>query len=274
MNYEEKKRALQNYLQELTKHDVAVAFSGGVDSSLLLHLCCDAAKQNGTKVYAVTMQTELHPQSDLEIARKVANEAGAKHIIIKINELEEAGIGMNPVNRCYLCKLSLFKKIQEEAHRLGISNIVEGTNEDDLHVYRPGIQALKELNIISPLAKFNIGKEEVRKMAEELGISVSRRASTPCMATRFPYGTKLSKDLMQKVAEVEEWLRNKGVYNVRLRVHGNIGRFEVDRNDMPLFLEQWKEIAERTKQIGLDYVTLDLEGFRSGSMDIKLKINN
>ena len=274
MVYEEKKRALQDYLLKLTKHDVAVAFSGGVDSSLLLHLCCEAAKQNGTKVYAVTMQTELHPQSDLEIARKVASEAGAKHIIIKIDELEEAGIGMNPVNRCYLCKLSLFKKIQEEALLLGISNIVEGTNEDDLHVYRPGIQALKELDIISPLAKFNIGKEEVRKMAEEYGISVSGRASTPCMATRFPYGTKLSKDLMQKVAEVEEWLRNKGVYNVRLRVHGNIGRFEVDRNDMPLFLEQWKEIAERTKQIGLDYVTLDLEGFRSGSMDIKLKINN
>ena len=274
MVYEEKKRALQDYLLKLTKHDVAVAFSGGVDSSLLLHLCCEAAKQNGTKVYAVTMQTELHPQSDLEIARKVASEAGAKHIIIKIDELEEAGIGMNPANRCYLCKLSLFKKIQEEALLLGISNIVEGTNEDDLHVYRPGIQALKELDVISPLAKFNIGKEEVRKMAEEYGISVSGRASTPCMATRCPYGTKLSKDLMQKVAEVEQWLRNKGVYNVRLRVHGNIGRFEVDRKDMPLFLEQWKEIAERTKQIGLDYVTLDLEGFRSGSMDIKMKINN
>ena len=274
MDYEKKKRALQDYLLELTKHDVAVAFSGGVDSSLLLYLCCEAAKQNGTKVYAITMQTELHPQSDLEIAQNVANEAGAQHIIIKINELEEAGIGMNPVNRCYLCKLSLFKKIQEEARRLNVSNIVEGTNEDDLHVYRPGIQALKELNIISPLAKFNIGKEEVRKMAEEYGISVSRRASTPCMATRFPYGTKLSKDLMQKVAEVEEWLRNKCVYNVRLRVHGNIGRFEVDRSDMPLLLEQWKEITERTKQIGMDYVTLDLEGFRSGSMDIKLKINN
>lgn len=274
MEYEEKKRALQDYLLELTKHDVAVAFSGGVDSSLLLHQCCKAAKQNSTKVYAVTMQTELHPQSDIVIARKVANEAGAKHIVIKIDELEEAGIGMNPENRCYLCKLSLFKKIQEEACRLGISIIVEGTNDDDLHVYRPGIQALKELNIISPLARFNIGKEEVRKMAEELGISVSGRASTPCMATRFPYGTKLSKDLMQKVAKMEEWLRNKGVYNVRLRVHDNIGRFEVDHNDMPLFLEQWKEITERTKQIGLDYVTLDLEGFRSGSMDIKMKINN
>lgn len=271
MEYSEKKQALKDYLQQLAKQDLVVAFSGGVDSSLLLRMCCEAAQEAGTTVYAITVQTELHPQGEVEIAQRVAQEAGAKHLVIRLDEFNEADIRMNPVDRCYRCKRCLFAKLQVKAQQLGASQVVEGTNEDDMHVYRPGIKALKELGICSPLAKFGLTKAEVRKLADEYGISVANRASTPCMATRFPYGTELSKELMRQVSEVEEWMRQIGFYNVRLRVHGNIARLEIDQQEMTALIDKKDEIVERIKQMGIDYVTLDLEGFRSGSMDIKIE---
>jgi len=271
MNYEEKKQALKNYLLELATKDIVVAFSGGVDSSLLLRLCCEAAKQTGSKVYALTMKTDMHPHGDVEIARKVAEEAGAEHLVVELNELDQAGIRMNPIDRCYRCKRCLFARMLGTADQLGATYVIEGTNEDDLHVYRPGIKALAELGILSPLAKFGITKAEIRKMADEYHVSVAHRASTPCMATRFPYDTELSSELMQKVADFEEQMREKTSYNVRLRVHGNVGRLEVDKENIPAFIEKSDEIIERVKAIGLDYATLDLEGYRQGSMDIHVR---
>lgn len=274
LTYDEKKNLLLEKICEITKKDIVLAFSGGVDSSLLLKICCEEAKKNGTKVYAVTVHTELHPMKDLEIASKVAKEAGAEHIIVRIDELEEAGIEYNPVDRCYLCKKCLFNKLKKKAEELNADFVVEGTNEDDLHVYRPGIRALQELQILSPLAQSGITKSEVRRIAAEYGVSVANRPSTPCMATRFPYGAKLDYKKMRQAERGEEWIRKEGFYNVRIRVHDNIARIEIDKEDMIRFLEKKEEIVKKLKESGYDYVTLDMEGFRSGSMDLPNIIKN
>ena len=271
MNYEEKKQALKDYLLELAEKDVLVAFSGGVDSSLMLRLCCECAKEKGTKVYAVTMQTGLHPHGDVDIARRVAEEAGAEHLVIKLNELDEAGIRDNPLDRCYRCKRLLFAKLLGKAEQLGATYVVEGTNEDDLHVYRPGTRALKELGILSPLAKIGITKAEVRQMALEHGVSVARRASTPCMVTRFPYNTHLTYEALERADKAEDWLRQQGFYNVRVRIHGEVVRLEIDIKDMGALLLKREEIVEELKNLGYTYITLDMEGYRQGSMDIHVK---
>ena len=191
MDCKEKNKALEARLLSLAGNNLVVAFSGGVDSSLLLLKCCQAARERGTEVTAVTMQTRLHPHGDVDIARRVAEEAGARHVVIEIDELDDAGIRMNPIDRCYRCKRCLFGKLRQMADEQGASCVIEGTNWDDLHTYRPGIKALKELGIESPLAELGITKTDVRQMAREMGLSVAQRASTPCMATRFPYGTRL-----------------------------------------------------------------------------------
>lgn len=273
-NYEEKRKQLLERIECLAKENIVLAFSGGVDSSLLLKICCDASKKRGKEVYAITVHTELHPMKDIEIATAVAKEAGAEHRIIRIDELQEAGIKYNPVDRCYLCKKLLFSRLKQKAKELGTQTIVEGTNEDDLHVYRPGIRALKELEILSPLAECGFTKKEVRKLAEEYGISVANRPSTPCMATRFPYGAELDYREMRCVEEGEEWLKTLGFYNVRIRIHGNIARIEVDEKDMANLLKNRIKITEKLKTLGYSYITIDLEGFRSGSMDIDIVEKN
>lgn len=271
MTYDEKKAALKAYIAQLASRDIVLAFSGGVDSSLLLKMCCEATACHGTKVYAVTIHTQLHPMNDLEISKRVAKEMGAEHLVIRVDELDEADIVMNPVDRCYRCKRVLFQKLKDQATAIGAGCVIDGTNEDDMHVYRPGIKALGELGVVSPLAKFGITKQEVRRLAEEYGVSVAQRPSTPCMATRFPYGTKLSYEAMRKVDEAEQWLRGKGFYNVRLRIHGHVARIEVDKDDMTRLVAISDEVVDKLKSFGYDYITLDMEGFRSGSMDINIK---
>ena len=208
--------------------DLCVAFSGGVDSSLILKAAVKAATKDGSKVYAVTFDSRLHPSCDLEIANRVAAELGGVHKVIHVNELEQEAIRMNPVNRCYLCKKHLFVNLKEMAKSLGAETVMDGTNEDDHHVYRPGIQALKELGIVSPLAELHITKAEVKAMAKEWGISVASRPSTPCMATRLPYNTPIDYDVMKQIEVGEGYLRELLGGNVRLRLHGNVVRIEAD----------------------------------------------
>lgn len=266
--YEEKCETLFRIIDKLTKENTAVAFSGGVDSSLLLKLLCIKAKSRGTLVYAISAHTELHPSGDLEIAKRVAEESGAAFTVLKLQELKEADIVNNPVDRCYRCKKLLFKEIKRKAEELGAKILIEGTNLDDTKVYRPGLKAIKELGIKSPLKDAGLTKEEVRKLATAYDISVADRPSTPCLATRFPYGAVLSPEKMKKVEQGEAFLRELGLYNVRLRVHGETARIEVDEKDMPKLLESRKEVVEFLKGLGYWYITLDMEGFRSGSMDI------
>ncbi len=263
--YELKRQQLLACMKQYAEEDLVIAFSGGVDSSLLLKLACEAAKN--TTVYAVTIQSELQPQNDLEIARNVAMETGAEHVVLTIHELQEAGIQTNPKDRCYLCKKYLFGQIQQFAAQKGIKRILEGTNEEDLHKYRPGIRAIRELGILSPLAAAGMTKQEVRTLANEYGISVANRPSAPCLATRFPYGTTLSLEALVRVEQAEQYLHELGFWNVRVRVHGEIVRIEVGKEELLEVIAEKEKIISYLKTLGYHYITLDLEGFRSGSMD-------
>lgn len=270
MQFQEKIENLKRQMSQYAQGDIAVAFSGGVDSSLLLKLAVGAAKEYGTKVYAVLMHTMLHPMGEAREAEAAAAELGAGFRMLAVDELQGAGILDNPKDRCYRCKRYLFERLIRESKELGAAVILEGTNEDDLHVYRPGLQAVRELGIISPLADAGFSKEEVRRLARTLGISASNKPSTPCLATRFPYGTRLSYEDMRKVEQGEQFVREMGFYNVRLRIHGDIVRIEVDTEEFGKFMEKREEIISCLKNLGYGYVTLDLDGFRSGSMDIHI----
>lgn len=269
--YEEKCSYLQKLMEKYTQENVVVAFSGGVDSSLLLKTACINAVKNGTKVFAVTMHTTLHTMNEIESSKETAGEVGTEHLIISVDELKEAGIENNPVERCYLCKKYLFQKMKDKAESLGVKIILDGTNEDDLHMFRPGLKALKELEIKSPLVESDFSKTDVRKLAEEYGLSVSKKPSTPCLATRFPYGSRLSYEEMKKVEKGEDFLKNLGLYNVRLRIHNDIARIEVDKEDIVKIVVYKEAIISYLKELGYRYITLDLEGFRSGSMDYFLE---
>ena len=267
----EKRRELEKLFLRYAQGDVCVAFSGGVDSSLVLIMACEAAKKTKKKVYALTLETVLHPKADLKIAENVLKHTDAIHVVLTMDELAVPEIRNNPENRCYLCKKTLFGKIVSFAEEKGISSILEGSNEDDLHVYRPGLLAVRELGIESPLALLHVTKQEVREMAQEYKIPVADRPSAPCMATRLPYGARIDLELLKRIDDAEEYLRGMGMKNVRVRVHGDILRLETDTDAIPAVLKHRCEILEQLKKVGCSYVTLDLEGFRSGSMDIGIK---
>lgn len=269
---EERLAQLETLMGQYTAggENLCVAFSGGVDSSLILKAAVKAAGKGGSRVYAVTFDSRLHPSCDLEIARRVAAELGGIHKVIHVNELEQEAIRMNPVDRCYLCKRHLFMNLKQMAESLGAKTVMDGTNEDDRHVYRPGIRALKELEIVSPLAQLHITKEEVKTMAKAWGISVASRPSMPCMATRLPYNTPIDYDILKQIEKGEGYLRELLGGNVRLRLHGNVVRIEADKTSFGKLLEYGDEIVKRLKELGFIYITMDLEGFRSGSMDVGL----
>ena len=268
MDKTNKQLALEEKISELVEGGLCVAFSGGVDSSLILKLATDIGKKKNINIYAVTFETKLHPVSDITVSKRVANEMGAIHEIIQVNEFEDKEILNNPVDRCYRCKKLLFKTLINFAKEKKLNYVVDGTNADDLKVYRPGIQALKELGVVSPLAQLDINKEEVRRMATKLGISVASRPSAPCMATRVPYNTELNPDLLENIDKAEEYIKELGFDVVRVRVHGDIVRIEVPKNELSNFLQKSDEIVNFLKSLGFIYITLDLEGFRSGSMDV------
>lgn len=268
---ENKLTQLQQYMERLVKEGLCIAFSGGVDSSLILKVACRAGENLEKQVYAITFKSQLHPMSDITISKRVAKEMGAIHKIIEINEFENKEILSNPVNRCYLCKKSLFSNLQQVAKELNLKYVVDGTNADDLKVYRPGVRALQELGIVSPLAELSITKQEVRQLASKLNISVSLRPSAPCMATRLPYNTQINFELLENIEKGEEFIKGLGFDIVRLRVHNDIVRIEVPKGDLGELLEKGEEIIKYLKNLGFTYITLDIEGFRSGSMDVYIE---
>lgn len=265
--FHRKSNLLELEIENLLKEDTVIAFSGGVDSCLLLRMACEAAKKTRKRVYALTFQTKLHPTGEIKEATDLAKEMGAESIVIQVDELESAGIVENPVDRCYRCKKYMFQKAFEMAESHGILQVLDGTNLDDTKEYRPGLRALEELSVISPLKEQEFTKQEVRMLSERYGIRTAKKPSNPCMATRFPYDTKLEYEELLKAERAENYIRSWGYYNVRARIHGNLVRIEVDEKDLLKIMEDRKEIVSFLKQLGYAYVSIDLEGFRSGSQD-------
>ncbi|WP_409969490.1 ATP-dependent sacrificial sulfur transferase LarE [Bengtsoniella intestinalis] len=262
--------ALRRTLHTMVAEGACIAFSGGVDSSILLQISCQEGKKLGKPVYAVTFETKLHPCADLAIAQSVAQETGAIHHVIAVNELDNPAMLQNPIDRCYQCKKYLFATLVDFAKQHHLPHIIDGTNADDLTVYRPGIKALRELGIVSPLAELGISKAQVRDLASAMGLSVSNRPSAPCLATRLPYNTPIDFDTLHQIDLGETYLKDMGFAVCRIRLHGDIARIEIPKADFPQFLAKQEPIVLHLKHLGFPYVTLDLEGFRSGSMDIHL----
>lgn len=256
-------KKIQEFVNNIADDGLCIAFSGGVDSTLLLKIAVDTGK----RVHAVMFNTQLHPCGEEDEARRLASEIGADITVMEIDEFSNPEILKNPVNRCYICKKMLFSKLKDFARENGYDKIIDGTNADDHKEYRPGIKALAELGIVSPLAELGITKAQIRKYAKELGVTVHNKPSAPCMATRFPYDTELTRAMLDKVEIAENFLKELGMKVCRLRIHGDTARIEVNEADFEAVIKNKEAIIKQFKELDSRYVTLDLEGFRSGSMD-------
>lgn len=253
---------LLTYLKKLEK--VVLAFSGGVDSTFLLKAAKEAL---GDNVKAVTIQSPYIPKWEIEEAKQIVAELDVAFEILEAPIIDE--IRNNPENRCYLCKMAVFSQIKAIAEREGYPYVIDGTNFDDIGDYRPGLKALKELNIKSPLLECQLTKQEIRSLSKELGLSTWDKPSYACLLTRIPYGNELKEEDFVKIEKAETYMMDRGFRAVRVRCHDNLARIEVDKNDkIRLFNEELLcEISDKLKEFGFKYVTLDLEGYRVGSFN-------
>ena len=268
--FTEKNKKIQKLRKILKNYkSVLVAFSGGSDSSFLLKAAVDFL--GAGNVLAVTVKSELIPEKKIEEAKSMAADIGSKWKSLEIPILSECNLIRNPVNRCYLCKKTILKNLKKIAKKAGINQVVEGAILEDTKTYRPGVKAIKELSVKSPLIEAEFTKEEIRKLSRKLALPSWNKPSFTCLATRFPYGTRLTKKNLKKVEMAEKLLSTKTFKQFRVRHHGNIARLEVPEKDFDKLLSHRKSIIEEFKKIGYDYVTIDIEGYRSGSMDIGIK---
>ena len=245
---------------------VMVAFSGGVDSTFVLKVAHDAI---GDRVLALTTTSPTMPDEDRRTALAMAQQIGARHVVIDSNELEIPGYARNPINRCYLCKHNLFTVCEAKASEFGIGQIVDGLNLDDLHDYRPGIEAAAEKSVRHPLVEAELTKAEIRELSRALGLPTWDRPASPCLSSRFPYGTEITLEGLRKVERGEQLLHGLGFRVARVRYHGEVARLEVEAREIPLLLKpELREMVDRElKKIGFRFVTVDLKGFRSGSLN-------
>lgn len=265
---------LKNHIATYAKYGICVAFSGGVDSSLILKAACDTVNEWGRPIYAVTFQTKLHPQAEITEAKALAKQIGAKHYVIEVDEFQDPVLTTNPIDRCYRCKKMLFTKLFAFAKEYHCKAILEGSNADDAKMYRPGLQAVQELGAHSPLRELAFHKPEIRAVCNAYGVESCNKPSAPCLATRLPYGAEFDFDLLRRIAKAEEYIKSYGFYNVRVRYHEPIARIEVDIDEVGKIIVHREAITAKLKELGFTYVTIDLEGFRSGSMDTHILSND
>lgn len=262
------KKLISKLKEIAVDNKLCIAFSNGVDSTVLLKVATIA----GLEVLAITVNTQLtNDKSDIEKAKKVAMSMNAQYKSIDIDMLSDERIFNNDELRCYYCKDKMFSQIKKTAVEKGFLSVCDGTNSDDLKEYRPGLKAKDENNIHSPFAQCNLSKNDVRNIARELSLSVATKPSSPCILTRFPYNTKITNDLILKAKNGEEILKLYGFKNCRLRVHSDIARIEILPTDFYDFLKCKNEITSKLKKLGFLYITLDLDGLKTGSMDLNLR---
>lgn len=259
---EEKEKKLAVLLEKCMP--LAVAFSGGVDSTYLLH---EAAKAGKGKVTALIMKTPSVPERELDEAVAFCKSRGISFFVLPADPFSAAGFRENGRDRCYICKHFLFSALLEKAKEEGIPFVADGTNADDRKEFRPGLRALKELDIRSPLAEAGLTKKEIRELSEKEGLPTWNKPSFSCLATRFPYGEELTVEKLRRTEAAENLLAELGFTQRRVRVHGNLARIEVLSAEIPLLLERRDMISSRLEELGFLYTTVDLKGFRSGSMD-------
>ena len=264
MELKDKLKQLEQHIKQMGS--LAVAYSGGVDSTFLLKLAHDLLQD---QVIAVTARSSTYPEREFNKAAEFTRSTGIQHIVIEFDEMEIEGFTDNPPNRCYLCKYELFSKIKEVAGKRNIQFIAEGSNIDDLDDYRPGMQAIKELGIISPLKDAVLGKDAIRILSKQMRLPTWDKPAFACLASRFPYGVKITREKLLMVDRAEQYLLNLGFQQVRVRHHVDTARIEVSGTERQKFFDLglMDDIYKQFRKFGFAYASLDLKGYRTGSMN-------
>lgn len=262
--YEDLKELLKSY------GSAAVAFSGGVDSAFLLYAAKEAL---GDRLVAISAKSCSFPERELKEAKEFCKTHQIRHVIFESEELEIEGFAQNPKNRCYLCKHGLFEKILKIAAEEGMAEVCEGSNLDDNGDYRPGLQAIAELNIKSPLRSAGFTKEDIRALSRQFGLPTWNKQSFACLASRFVYGETITREKLGMVDKAEQLLIDLGFRQVRVRIHGTMARIEIMPDEFEKLISKdiRDQITKSFKEFGFTYVTMDLTGYRTGSMNEVLK---
>jgi len=250
---------------------VLVAFSGGVDSTLLLRL---AREELGNRAAALLASSPTYPESEIRQAKMLAEEIGVRWVEVRSNELQIPSFVRNSPRRCYHCKKELFTLCREKAEVLGLEHIADGSNLDDTGDFRPGMDAARELGIRSPLQEAGLTKKDIRELSYSLGLPTWDKPSLACLASRFPYGTEITPSRLEQIQKSEDFLRRLGFRQLRVRYHGEIARVEVDPAELERFLDGKirNQAVTFLKEVGFTYITLDLQGYRTGAMNEGLDV--
>jgi len=265
---------LQKRLTELEEilvpyESALVAFSGGVDSSLALAVAARALPKH--RVLAVTSNNETYLPSELDLAREFAESLGVEHLVVNTRELDDPNYASNPSNRCYFCKSTLYTDLAKLVEARGYACVVDGANKDDEGDYRPGRKAAKELGVVSVLSEAQMTKADVRELAKYLGLPTWDKPALACLSSRFPYGQEITPEKLSQVARAEEFLRREDFKQVRVRHHGEIARLEIGPDELERAFAMREKISAELLDAGFLYVTLDLAGYRAGSLNRALK---
>lgn len=243
-----------------------IAFSGGTDSTLLLKMATLVLPK--AKLAAVTAASAVYPKQEVQFSKKIAREFGIRHTVVRLNQLRDRRFALNSLNRCYICKKKLFLRFKDIARKMGLAYVLEASSLSDKADFRPGNKAKKELGIRSPLIEAGFTKGGIRKLSRQLGLTTWDKPSQSCLVSRIPYGTRLNRQLLARIDEAEGYLKKMGLRQVRLRHYSGLCRIEVLKEDIRLLINKRVQAVNKLKGLGYNYVTIDLEGYRTGSMNI------